>query len=177
MRFHLTLKTSTEESTRLLAETLAEQWNRVGVDLALRPLESATFFSDISRGSFQLYTLRWTGFTNDDPDIFDYVFNSQRMPPDGANRGHYHNPELDTLLHQQGIEMDQPKRKRILSEVQKIVAEDEPYIDLWYYDNICVHRDRVTGIAIPPGSDYDFLDSIELKTAPAASAAYAPNAR
>jgi len=177
VRFHLTLKTSTEESTRLLAETLEEQWKRVGVDLALRPLESATFFSDISRGSFQLYTLRWTGFTNDDPDIFDYVFNSQRMPPDGANRGHYRNPELDTLLHQQTVEMDQQKRKAILSEVQKIIAEDEPYIDLWYYDNICVHRDRVTGIAIPPGGDYDFLDGIELKIAPSASAAYAPNAR
>jgi len=177
VRFHLTLKTSTEESTRLLAETLAEQWKQVGVDLAVRPLESATFFSDIGHGSFQLYTLRWTGFTNDDPDIFDYVFNSQRMPPDGANRGHYHNPELDTLLHQQSLEMDQQKRKAILSEIQKIIAEDEPNIDLWYYDNVCVHRDRVTGITIPPGGDYDFLDSIELRIRPTTSASYAPNAR
>ncbi|HXX71868.1 MAG TPA: ABC transporter substrate-binding protein [Candidatus Acidoferrum sp.] len=177
VRFHLTLKTSTEESTRLLGETLAEQWKRVGVDLALRPLESATFFSDIGRGSFQLYTLRWTGLTNDDPDIFDYVFNSQRMPPDGANRGHYHNPELDSLLHQQGLEMDQTRRKAILSEIQKIIAEDEPYIDLWYYDNVCVHRDRVTGIMIPPGGDYDFLDRIEVGITPTPSAAYAPNAR
>jgi len=177
VRFHLTLKTSTEESARLLAETLAEQWKRVGVDLALRPLESATLFSDITRGSFQLYTLHWTGFTNDDPDIFDYVFNSQRMPPDGANRGHYRNPELDRLLHQQGVEMDQDRRKAILSEIQKIVAEDEPYIDLWYYDNVCVHRDRVTGIVISPGGDYDFLDSIELADARASAASYAPNAR
>ena len=178
VRFRLTLKTSTEESARLLAETLAEQWKRVGVDLALRPLENATFFSDISRGSFQLYTLHWTGFTNDDPDIFDYVFSSQRMPPDGANRGHYRNPELDTLIHQQAIEMDQQKRKAILSEIQKIVAEDEPYIDLWYYDNVCVHRDRVTGIAISPGGDYDFLDSVELRTGPPFTASsHAPNAR
>jgi peptide/nickel transport system substrate-binding protein len=174
VRFRLTLKTSTEESARLLAETLAEEWRRVGVDLAVRPLESATFFSDISRGSFQLYTLHWTGFTNDDPDIFDYVFNSQRMPPDGANRGHYRNPELDTLLHQQSVEIDQQKRKAILSEIQKMVAEDEPYINLWYYDNICVHRNRVRGIAISPGGDYGFLDAVELGVS---TAAYAPKAR
>ena len=163
IRLRLTLKTSTEESTRLLAETLAEQWKRVGVGLVLRPLENATFFSDISAGSFQVYTLRWTGFTNDDPDIFDYVFNSHRMPPEGANRGHYHNPDVDQLLAEQRGEMDQEKRKTILSEIQKIVAEDEPYINLWYVDNTCVHRDRVRGIVIPPGGDYDFLKGVELR--------------
>jgi len=177
VRFRLTLKTSTEESARLLAQTLADEWRRVGVDLALRPLESATLFSDISRGSFQLYTLHWTGFTNDDPDIFDYVFSSQRIPPDGANRGHYRNPELDRLIHQQSVEMDRQKRKAILSAIQKTVAEDEPYINLWYYDNVCVHRNRVTGIEISPGGDYDFLDRIEIRTSRASTAAYAPNAR
>lgn len=161
VRFRLTLKTSTEESTRLLGETLADQWKRVGVDLTLRPLENATLQSDIGRGSFQLYTLRWTGYTNNDPDIFDYVFNSKRMPPDGANRGHYRNPVLDKLIDQQRMEMDREKRKAILSEIQKIVVEDEPYIDLWYYDNVCVHRERVTGITIPPGGDYDFLESAD----------------
>lgn len=165
VRFRLTLKTSTEESTRLLGEALAEQWGRVGVDLTLRPLENATLQADIGRGSFQLYTLRWTGYTNDDPDIFDYVFSSKRMPPDGANRGHYRNPALDALIDQQRMEMNQDKRKAILSEIQKIVAEDEPYINLWYYDNICVHRDRVTGITIPPGGDYDFLGTANLRLA------------
>lgn len=162
VRIRLTLKTSTEESVRLLGEALADQWKRVGVALNLRPLETATFFSDITRGSFQLYTLRWLG-VNNDPDVFNFVFNSKNMPPDGANRGRYHNPTLDALLEQQGTEMDRDKRKAILSEIQTIVAEDEPYIDLWYLDNVCVHRDRVTEIVIPPGGDYDFLDSATLK--------------
>jgi len=164
-RLRLTLKTSTEESARLLGEALAEQWRRVGVDLTLRPLESATLQSDIGHGSFQLYTLRWTGYTNDDPDIFDYVFSSRRMPPDGANRGRYRNPMLDALIDQQRTEMDHDKRKAILSEIQKIVAEDEPYINLWYYDNVCVYRNRVTGITIPPGGDYDFLETASLTSA------------
>ena len=140
VRLHLTLKTSTEESTRLLGEVLADQWKRVGVALDLRPLETATFLSDVGRGSFQLYTFRWVG-ANNDPDIFSYVFSSKRLPPNGANRGHYRNPALDDLLDRQGVEMDREKRKAILSEIQKIVAEDEPYINLWYVDNVCVHRE------------------------------------
>lgn len=162
VRFHLTLKTSTEESVRLLGQALANQWKRVGVALELRPLENATLLSDVGRGSFQLYTLRWVG-ANNDPDMFSYVFSSKRMPPLGANRGHYRNPALDVLIDRQRVEMDREKRKAILSEIQKIVAEDEPYIDLWYYDNVCVHRTRVTGIIVPPSGDYDFLNTAELK--------------
>jgi peptide/nickel transport system substrate-binding protein len=162
VRLHLTLKTSTEESTRLLGEALADQWNKIGVTLALQPLENATFLADIARGSFQMYTLRWVG-ANNDPDIFRYVYSSQRMPPAGANRGHYHNAELDRLIDAQSVEMDQVKRKALLSQIQEIVSVDEPYIDLWYVDNVCVHRGRVTGIDLLPDGGYDFLDTAELK--------------
>ena len=162
VRFHVTMKTSTEESARLLSEALAGEWRRVGVVLDLRPLETATFLSDIGRGSFQLYTLRWVG-ANNDPDIFDYVFNSKRMPPLGANRGHYRNPALDALIEQEKVEMDRDKRKAILWQIQKIVADDEPYINLWYMDNVCVHRTRVTGITLAPTGEYDFLDTASIQ--------------
>jgi ABC-type transport system substrate-binding protein len=162
VRMHLTLKTSSEESTRLLGEALGDQWRKVGVALQLRPLENATFQSDVGHGSFQLYTLRWVG-ANNDPDIFRYVFSSKRMPPVGANRGHYRNPALDALIDQQSVEMDMAKRKAILSQIQKIVAEDEPYINLWYVDNVCVHRERITGIAVQPDGGYDFLRTAEWK--------------
>lgn len=162
MRIHLTLKTSTDQSTRLLAEALADQWKRVGVALDLRSLEFATFYSDITHGSFQLYTLRLIG-GNNDPDIFEYVFSSKRMPPNGANRGHYKNPALDTLIDEARVEMDREKRKALLSQIQQMVAEDEPYINLWYVDNVCVHRNRITNIVIPPAGDYDFLDLARLQ--------------
>jgi len=162
VRIRLTLKTSTEESVRLLGEALTDEWGKIGVALELRPLENATFQADIGRGSFQLYTLRWLG-ANNDPDIFDLVFNSKRMPPDGDNRGHYHNPAVDALIDRERVEADPDKRKAVVSEIQKIVAVDEPYITLWYNDNVCVHRGRVTGIEMSPGGNYDFLTTVELK--------------
>ena len=162
VRFHITLKTSTDQSTRLLAEAIADEWKRVGVALDLRSLEFATFYSDITHGSFQLYTLRLIG-GNNDPDIFEYVFGSKKMPPNGANRGHYRNPALDALLDQARVEMDREKRKAILSQIQKIVAEDEPYINLWYVDNVCVHQKRLTNVILPPAGDFDFLDLARLQ--------------
>ncbi len=162
VRLRLTLKTSTDESVRLTSEALAEQWKRVGVVLELRPLEFGTLYTDITKGTFQMYSLRWVG-ANNDPDIFPYVFSSKKIPPDGANRGRYRNAELDKLLDAQGVEMDREKRKLILAEIQKIVATDEPYINLWYVDNVCVHRDRLADVKMSPDGSYDFLATATLK--------------
>jgi len=165
MRLKLTLKTSTEEITRLLGAVLQEQWRRVGVELELRPLELATLYADITRGNFQLYTLRWVG-GNNDPDIFEFVFHSRKIPPDGANRGHYRNPRLDALVDQARVEAERERRRQLYSEVQRIVAEDLPYLNLWLSDNVLVHRRRVTQVQLAPTGDYDFLDGIVLKDLP-----------
>jgi peptide/nickel transport system substrate-binding protein len=162
MRFTLTLKTSTEESARLIGAALQEQWRRVGIALDLRPLEFATFYADITRGAFGLAYLRWVG-ANNDPDIYDYVFNSRHIPPNGANRGRYINPEMDQLLDDERVEMDPAKRFHILSQIQRNIAEDEAYLLLWFPDNIAVHRRRIGNVRISPTGDYDFLTSITVR--------------
>ena len=59
--------------------------------------------------------------------------------------------------------MDKEKRRKLFSEVQKIVAEDVPYVSLWYRDNISVHRDRISNIELTPSGDFDFLGVIEAR--------------
>jgi peptide/nickel transport system substrate-binding protein len=147
---------------RLASEALAEQWKKVGVALELRPLEFATLYTDITKGVFQIYSLRWVG-ANNDPDIFEYVFSSKKIPPDGANRGRYRNPQLDELLNQARVEMDREKRKELLYQIQTIIATDEPYVNLWYVDNVCVHRDRLTNVQMSPDGSYDFLETLSLR--------------
>jgi ABC-type transport system substrate-binding protein len=158
-RITLTLKTSTEETTRLLGAVLKEQWRSVGVDLELQSMEPATLGAEINRGDFQLYTLRWIG-ANNDPEFYDFAFSSKRMPPMGGNRGHYRNAQLDALLDEARVETDPAKLKALLSGIQKIVAEDAPYLSLWFMDNVSVHRRRITNIELPPTGNYDFLTNV-----------------
>lgn len=160
-RFHLILKTSTEEQARLVGAVLQQQWRRVGVELELRPLELATLLSDAVRGNFQLTYARWVG-ANDDPDFFAFAFSSRRFPPDGANRGHYANPRVDELVAEVGTEMDREKRKALCSEVQKILAVDLPYLPLWFTDVISVHRRSLGQLQLSPTGDFDFLTSLQV---------------
>ncbi|HEX4545328.1 MAG TPA: ABC transporter substrate-binding protein [Candidatus Acidoferrum sp.] len=156
VRFHLTLKCSTEEQARLIGAALQEQWRRVGIDLEIRPLELATLFSDVVKGNFQLTYQRWVG-ANSDPDFFEFAFSSKRFPPDGANRGHYRSQRMDALTDQIRVEMNQEKRKALCGEVQRILAEDLPYIPLWFNDVVSVHRRSLGPLELSPTADYDFL--------------------
>jgi peptide/nickel transport system substrate-binding protein len=161
IRFHIVMKSSTDESTRLMAAVLQQQLREVGIALDLRTYEFATFFSDITKGAYQMYSMRWIG-GNQDPDIFEYVFDSSSFPPKRANRTFYANPRVDELIREGRGALDQQKRKLIYDEIQRIVAEDLPYINLWYFDNVLVHTNRVRGIALNPAGNYDFLRTAEL---------------
>lgn len=163
IRFHLTMKTSTEESTRLLAAVLQQQLRDVGIALDIRTFEFATFFADVTSGAFQFYSLRWIG-GNEDPDIFEYAFHSNRFPPKGANRGFYSNSRIDGLIDQARHETDQDVRKKLYAEVQEILARDVPAINLWYFDNVLVHTQRVKNLTLNPSGNYDFLKTAEIST-------------
>jgi len=161
VRFHLTMKASTEESTRLMAAVLQQQLRQVEIALDIRTFEFATFFSDVTHGLFQLYSLRWIG-GNEDPDIFEYVFHSAKFPPNGANRGYFADPGVDALIDKARHELDQNVRKQIYAEIQSTLADQLPYIDLWYFDNVLVHSKRVRRLTLNPSGNYDFLKTAEL---------------
>ncbi len=162
VRLHLTMKASTDESTRLMAAVLQQQLREVGIALDIRTFEFATFFSDVTHGLFQLYSLRWIG-GNEDPDIFEYVFHSAKFPPNGANRGYFSDPRVDALIDQARHELDQNTRKQIYAEIQRTLADQLPYIDLWYFDNVLVHSKRVQNLTLNPSGNYDFLKTAALR--------------
>lgn len=161
VRFHITMKTSTDENTRLMVAVMQQQLRAAGIALDIRSFEFATFFSDVQHGAFQMYGLRWIG-GNEDPDIFEYAFDSAKFPPNGANRGFYSNPKIDALIDKARRAVDPNVRKPLYAEVQRILAQDVPYIDLWYLDNVLVHTRRVTNLKMNPAGNYDFLRTAEL---------------
>lgn len=162
VRFHLTLKTSTDETSRLLALIVQQELRQTGIALEVRSFEFASFYADITRGAFQMYTLRWQG-GNEDPDIFHYAYHSGSLPPHGANRGRYLNPALDKLLNDAGKSSDQSERRRKYDEAQQILARDLPSINLWYLDTVLVHNRRLENLQPSSSGNFDFLRTATLR--------------
>ncbi len=165
VRLRFTLKTSTDETTRLMAQVLQQQMQAVGIELGLRSAEFGTFYADITRGAFQMYILRWTG-SNEDPDIFRYAYSAESFPPRGGNRGFYANPRLDALLQAGAGESDEVARRRDYVAVQQTLATDLPSIPLWYPDVVVVHSTRLTNLQLDPGGSFGFLRTATLVPSP-----------
>ena len=161
IRLHLQMKTSTDQTTRVLAAVLQEQLRQIGIALEIRSFEWATFYGDVLRGRFDFYSLRWVG-ANTDPDIFEYCFHSSKQPPAGANRGRYANPAADRLIEQGRSASDLAERSRHYSELQKILNHDLPYIHLWYMENVSLYNRRLTNLELSPTGTYDFLTAIRI---------------
>ena len=150
-RFTLAYKTSTDETSLLQAQVLQAMAAEAGIGIEIRSLEFATFFADVQRGAFQVFSLTRTGI--DDPDIYSLLFHSRNVPPTGANRGRYRNPELDRLLDLGSRRVDPAERRPVYLRVQEIVARDLPYISLFTRENVAVLSAGLTGYRNYPSGE------------------------
>jgi len=156
VRLRLTMKTSTDETTRLMVTVLQQQLRAAGIRLEIRSSEFGTFYADVTKGAFQMYALRWIG-SNEDPDIFRYAYSSNSFPPKGGNRGRYSNARIDALLTEAAANSDRATRRAAYVEVQKILSEELPGIPLWYPNNEVIHTRRVEGVTPRGAGSFDFL--------------------
>lgn len=160
-RFRLSFKTTNIDLRRRIAEALKEQLQKIGIALEIRSYEWGTFFSDVKKGNFHLYSLAWVGVM--DPDIQYQIFHSTSFPPNGDNRGRYRNPEVDRLLEQGRVAADESERKRIYSQTQKLLAEDLPYVPLWWWRNVVVKQPSVKGFVPYPDGDLISFKNVSLR--------------
>ena len=161
VRFHLTIKTSTDETTRLVAVVMQQQLAQIGVALDVRSYEFATFYSDITKGAFQMAPSRWIG-GNEAPDIFRLAYATASFPPHGANRGYYSSPTVDALLAHAATMPDQAGQQKDYVAIQKALAHDLPVLNLWYLDTVAVESTRLSPLHLSPSGNYDFLRDVSV---------------
>ena len=157
-RLRLSLKVSTNEFIRLQAAVIQQDLKAVGIDLDVRAYEFATMYADVLKGNFQLFTLQWVGVS--DPDMLRRVFHSKQMPPNGFNRGYYDNPEVDRLIDAAMAAPGDDERRRLYGQAQRVIAEDAPYISLWYKTNVAVSRTDIEGVKLTPSAEFTFLRDV-----------------
>jgi len=160
LRFTVSYKTSTDKLRNEIAEIIRDQLRRVGIGIEKRSYEWGTFYDDIKKGNFEMYSLTWVGMT--DPDAMYWIFHSSMMPPNGANRGRYKNPEVDRLLELSRVTLDRAERKRLFSEIQKILARDLVYVSLYNHTDVAVIKKIFTGYEIYPTGEFRSLKKVQV---------------
>jgi peptide/nickel transport system substrate-binding protein len=79
------------------------------------------------------------------------------LPPAGANRNRYSNPEVDRLAELGRRTLDREGRRRAYFALQEILSRELPYVSLWYGNDIVAMDRRLAGFKFYPGGDFRSL--------------------
>ncbi len=150
-RLKLRYTTSTVELRRRIAEVVAAQLADVGIEVSIESYEWGTFFDDIARGDYELYSLAWIGIR--DADLYRVVFHSRMTPPAGSNRGFFSSARMDRLTERGRGPDDPVLRRRIYARVQRTAARQLPYVPLWWPKNVVVATRRLHGFVPHPSGE------------------------
>jgi peptide/nickel transport system substrate-binding protein len=152
-------KTSNNPFRVRLATIIQYQLKQVGVDVDVRSYDWGTFYGDIKAGRFQMYILSWVGLKI--PDIFRYAFHSTSTPPNGANRGRFMDAKADAMIEAAEGKQNLSEQAEAYKILQAYLAEQLPYVPLWYEDNILVTTKDINGYELAADGNYDGLLTVK----------------
>lgn len=131
------------------AEVIKEQLAKAGIIIDIKSVESQTRDARLLAWDFDL-ALNSHGGLGSDPNLLHKFILAEDF-----NSARYHsNRQLVDLIDRQSSLMDQDERKRVVRQIQNIVAEEVPFLTLYYPQAYWAHNDKASlfyteeGIAI-----------------------------
>lgn len=121
----------------------------LGINLELQENDYPTMRSKLAKGDFDIAPGNWTPDLAD-PSQFVSAWHDSRNFGLAGNRAFYKNEEVDKLLRAADVIADQAEREKAYVQVQKIAAEDAPYVLLFQRNYRFGMRDNVKGFVYNP---------------------------
>jgi ABC-type transport system substrate-binding protein len=139
-----TLVTADQPLLTLTASLLKSQWERLGIEVQIQPLDVSTLEREvIKKRSYEI--LLFGEVLGAIPDPFPFWHSSQTRDP-GLNLSLYENKAVDKLLEEVRQSFDENSRKEKLEEFQNIIVEDVPAIFLYNPDYLYLISGEIKGI-------------------------------
>jgi peptide/nickel transport system substrate-binding protein len=136
------------------AVVFQDQLQQIGISADVNLEENAAFIKDYLDNNFDL-TVSGTSAYVDPNDI--YLRNFGTGQPSNAVR--YSNPKADELIAAGVATTDQAKRKQIYQQLQQLLLDDVPWINLYIANQFEAMKTYVKGYThIPTGSNYTLKD-------------------
>ncbi len=130
-----------------ITEAMLAMWKEnLGVDVRVQQVESATFFSDLDKGRFQMFSLGWIADYPDPENFLDLKFHTGSR----QNDTQYSNPAVDALLDQARTELDTTKRLQLYQQAEQLIVDDAPWLPLFYGASHSLVKPWVKGWVEPP---------------------------
>lgn len=137
---------STDTDSPLVATALQQMWAQIGVKLDLRGTEAAAASDAIyAKKDFDVAVLSYASFG--DPALgLARIYVTSSIGKTNGNASSYSNPEVDDLFAKAEQAVGEEARGAIYRQVQQIVADELPVIDLREVDFNDAMNKKVMGV-------------------------------
>jgi peptide/nickel transport system substrate-binding protein len=132
-----------------LCEYIQKQLNEIGIKIKIDVLPAAIHSESAARGKLQFFRKSWVA---DYPDAENYLalFYSKNFAPVGPNYTHFNNQLYDKLYESAKQTLDFNKRIELYQEMDRIIVEEAPVVNLYYDEAIKFHHKNIEGLEINP---------------------------
>jgi peptide/nickel transport system substrate-binding protein len=144
--FSFTMITGAAQQDQSVAQAIQAMAADAGIQVKIQ-IEGTTFFDTVSHLQHQAALLFWSG--RPDPDFNIYPFVTQ-SGIGGLNFTGYADAKVQSLLDAARLLNDMTQRRRAYSDVTKILADDVPYVLLYYPREYKLLSTRVHGFTLVP---------------------------
>ena len=121
---------------------IIQEWRQnLGVEVQVRQLESEKFVYHLSEEKDEMFMLGWVADYPDPHNFLDNLFHTGSE----NNIFGYHNPELDALLDQAGIEQNGEARLMMYQQDEQQIVDEAPCLPLWFGKNYILVKPHVKG--------------------------------
>jgi peptide/nickel transport system substrate-binding protein len=124
-------------------ELAVDELSKVGITVELKPQEYGDYISTTYLGKFDKLAM---GGVTPFLDVDDWLY-GVFYPGQPNNRGHVDDPELNPTLIAQRRELDPDKRKRIIDDIQRYLADKAYYVYIPHGMNYYTHQPHLKGTA------------------------------
>ena len=144
-----TLTIATDSNYLDLCEYLQRELQKIGVDLKIEVMPTASLRQAKSSGKLELFRASWIA---DYPDAENYLslFYSKNFSPNGPNYTHYENSKFDLLYEEALSTLVDAQRQKRYRQMDSLVNSEHPIIPLYYDQVIRFVQKNVEGMEINP---------------------------
>src|SRR5207244_9186348 len=103
------------------AEVIQAQLSEAGMSMKVKLVDAATQLSDGNSRNFDMISYQWSGRPDPDGNIYQFY---RTTPGTSLNWSGISNPQLDALLDKTREVSAQAERKKLYSQVTKILQEE-----------------------------------------------------
>lgn len=136
------------DERRKVAEIVQASLREVGIGVEIRVLEWAALLNEyVKKRHFEAIVLGWS--IAEDPDQYS-IWHSSKTGPEDLNHVSFLNAQVDELLERGRSTCRQEDRVKYYYKLQEILAEEQPYVFLFFRDALPVVASRVRGIELTP---------------------------